>query len=343
MRSTWAAFTTLLVLLSCPSLLGDWVDLTSGVSLRGVDYKEQEGFVTFVLEDGKPIRLAKGMVASHRKSAPDEKVEFRGGEVTLREKVRILREEAARRRKESLRDLEAWARGSGEAAAAEARLRALPVEERHACLSAALLDKSKGKEVKVLAARELAAPDLDDRAADRVRRLLAHGAVSDPQEPVRTACLGSLKTLGDPGAADRFIPYLESPSSDQRIGAMRALEELPSVKAIPILLGSARLTWSGGGRSFFFQGEERAYVADYELISGGTGFSIVEVADPVISKVTTGVVLDVKVRRVEMEARIRTLRKIVGRDFGPEIERWRDWWRTSPERTASRNPGKAGD
>jgi len=38
---------------------------------------------------------------------------------------------------------------------------------------------------------------------------------------------------------------------------------------------------------------QRAYIADYELVSGGTGFSIIEVADPVIQTFQEGVILDV--------------------------------------------------
>jgi general secretion pathway protein D len=38
---------------------------------------------------------------------------------------------------------------------------------------------------------------------------------------------------------------------------------------------------------------QRAYIADYELVSGGTGFQIVEVADPVVQTFQEGVILDV--------------------------------------------------
>ncbi len=42
MRSFWAAFPIPSVLFFGPSLRADWIDLTSGVSLRGVDYRETE-------------------------------------------------------------------------------------------------------------------------------------------------------------------------------------------------------------------------------------------------------------------------------------------------------------
>ncbi|MEC7922009.1 MAG: hypothetical protein VX496_01290, partial [Planctomycetota bacterium] len=38
---------------------------------------------------------------------------------------------------------------------------------------------------------------------------------------------------------------------------------------------------------------QRAYISDYELVSGGTGFAIIEVADPVVQTFQEGVILDV--------------------------------------------------
>ena len=87
-----------------------------------------------------------------------------------------------------------------------------------------------------------------------------------------------------------------------------------------------RMTWSGFGRAFTMQVTQRSYIADYELVSGGTGFSIVEVADPVIKTNLEGVALDVKVRQVEMIARVRALHKITGQDFGTNVRAWEQWW-----------------
>jgi hypothetical protein len=89
-----------------------------------------------------------------------------------------------------------------------------------------------------------------------------------------------------------------------------------------------KLVWDDFGRGFFFQGEQRSFIKDYNLVSGGTGFQIIEVADPEVSTVTTGVVLDVKVRKVEMVARVRALREITGQDFGADVKKWREWWKS---------------
>jgi hypothetical protein len=68
------------------------------------------------------------------------------------------------------------------------------------------------------------------------------------------------------------------------------------------------------------------------LVSGGTGFAIVEVADPVIQTNTTGVVLDADVRMVELRTRLRTLKKITGQDVG----KWRSWWQTSNQASGAK-------
>lgn len=81
---------------------------------------------------------------------------------------------------------------------------------------------------------------------------------------------------------------------------------------------------------------ERAFVSDYELVSGGTGFAIVEVADPVIQTNTTGVVLDADVRMVELRTRLRTLNKITGQDFGADVGKWRSWWQTSNQASGAK-------
>ena len=68
-------------------------------------------------------------------------------------------------------------------------------------------------------------------------------------------------------------------------------------------------------------------IRDYNLVSGGTGFSIIEVADPEVSSLKTGVVLDVKVRKVEAISYARALQAITGEDYGVDASAWRKWWR----------------
>jgi general secretion pathway protein D len=57
---------------------------------------------------------------------------------------------------------------------------------------------------------------------------------------------------------------------------------------------------------------QRAYVSDWELISGGTGLTVVEVADPIIATFQEGVVLEVR-------PTVSSDRKFVTLDVKPQI------------------------
>lgn len=308
------------LLLPPSSLRADWVELSDGTSFRGIDYRVKGSRSTFTLEDGRTVSFDQSRVVTVTNSPPDEKVEFRGKSVALSEKVRALKVEEAKRRKEALRSVEKWARGREEAQESKEAFAALPDEDRGRYLAAALLE-SEAKEARELAAREL---------AQHKGRLsvgaLSRAAVVDRQAPVRAASLASLKTIADPATPEAFLPYLASPRPGERLHAVSALGQFPSRKAVPALIETMRLTWTGFGRGYFSQVTERAYISDYELVSGGTGFQVIEVADPVISKMSTGVVLDAHVQKVELEARVNVLRKITGQNFGADVNRWREWW-----------------
>ena len=117
-----------------------------------------------------------------------------------------------------------------------------------------------------------------------------------------------------------------------RTRAANAISLFPNRAVVPQILGSIHMTWQGFGRAYMMQVTQRAYIADYELVSGGTGFSIIEVADPVVATNLEGVALDVKVRKVELTARLRALHKITGQDFGTNIKAWRNWWEKNGEK-----------
>jgi len=70
---------------------------------------------------------------------------------------------------------------------------------------------------------------------------------------------------------------------------LRAVQEKSDVRQ----LTAPVITAHNGQRVYVSVITQRAYIADYELVSGGTGFSIVEVADPVVQTFQEGVILDV--------------------------------------------------
>lgn len=303
-------------------LLGDWVTLRSGKTLRGLDLRKRGQMYRFTLEDGNEISFRVGDVTSVRKSAADETVEFRGKRVTLREKIRTLQAEERVREKRAIRDLDTWARGKKAAGAARDRFQALPEKAREKYLATALA-KSSLKKTRLLAAQQMAGA----RDARLARLALSQAAIHDSYRSVRDTCLRYLKIFRDPTVGDSFIPYLRSSSPEQRLRAANALSVFPRRRAVPVILDTMRLTYSGFGRGFFSQITQRAYIADYELVSGGTGFSIIEVADPIVATSQTGVALDIDVRKVEVIARLRALTRITGKDYGTDFDRWRRWWR----------------
>jgi hypothetical protein len=301
-------------------LCADWITVENDVTLRGVDYKKEGKGHVFTLENGKQIYLKPGSVVSHRKSPQGETVEFRGEQVTLRRKVKILQKEAKKREKSIGRDLERWARGSRNAEEAQKRFRELTAAEQQRFLTTAILKGSTPK-VRALASRGLAR--FSDPGTVRTLSLVA---VTDRHRSVRDTSLQSLKAIDSPTVTAHFVPFLKDRSPRRRVHAANAISVFPDPKAMPALIATLHLSWAGFGRGFTVQATQRAYVSDYELVSGGTGFSIVEVADPVIQTNTTGVALDVDVRRVELRTRLRTMKKISGQDFGTDVEKWQSWW-----------------
>jgi hypothetical protein len=346
MRS--AAITVLVSCLASATLLADWVDLKDGTSLRGLDYKPGDAAsgkrALFTLETGITVSIPADAISGVRASLPDETVEHDGRQVTLRERIRALKAEAAKRERAAELDLEKWARGEildpknakyrREGEEARARFEALSAKERHRVL-VRLVRKSSRRSVRLLAARELA----QIRDASSVGAL-ASAVVRDQEKTVREAALVSLKSLADPATGDHLSPYLLSPARPERVRASQALETFPTRRAVPVLIESLRKTWSDFGRAFVFQGTQRSYIKDYNLVSGGTGFSIIEVADPEIATVTDGVVLDVKVRKIEQETYVRTLRAITGQYIGNDPVAWAEWWRTTGKDEKPAEPAK---
>ncbi len=71
---------------------------------------------------------------------------------------------------------------------------------------------------------------------------------------------------------------------------LRAVQERADVRTLTAPI----ITAANGQRVYVSVITQRAYIADYELVSGGTGFAIIEVADPVVQTFQEGVILDVE-------------------------------------------------
>jgi hypothetical protein len=248
--------------------------------------------------------------------------------VKLEEMVRTLSRELKSRLSSQDRALEQWAKGGKAAEASRAEVIALAPDEQEACFVRALARGSSD------AVRKLAAKQIAGFRTPGAAKALAASMVADPSLAVRRESVQAFEGLEVPGKGESFIPFLMSSKGEQRIRASEALRSFPTYRAVPPLVLAVHKSWNGGQRSFFFQGEQRSYVADYELVSGGTGFSIVEVADPVIRTTTTGVVLDAEVSHTEEHFHLGTLEKITHRTFGSDLARWQEWWKGTGEALA---------
>lgn len=203
--------------------------------------------------------------------------------------------------------------------AALEKFRALSTHDR----SYALIDASESRRwrERQFAAREFA--DLDET---RYRSRLAHMAVTDGMRSVRDEALRVLKKWDHADTALSFIPYVESADERHRINAVRALNVFPDKRAAGTLVDRASQIYGSFGRVHFANVVQRSYVKDYELVSGGTGLVVQEVADPVIDTMNTGVVLDIEVRRVELVSIFATLGRISGERHGTNVPKWQEWW-----------------
>ncbi|MCI0652148.1 MAG: hypothetical protein L0Z55_09710 [Planctomycetes bacterium] len=214
--------------------------------------------------------------------------------------------------------------GGAEAKKALASFRELPQE---LCLwSLIRATESLSARERQFAVRELGA--LGDRAQ---ASLLAHLAVTDGKRSVRDEALRVLKEWGSPDTALSFTPYLSSKNASYRINAGRALNQFPDRRAVERMIETVDMTWAGFGRTHFAQLVQRAYVKDYELVSGGTGLIVQEVADPVVDTFMEGIVLDIDPQRVEAEAvtRVAALQAATGQRFGMNFDQWKNWWQGS--------------
>ena len=192
-----------------------------------------------------------------------------------------------------------------------------------------LLDVLKGPDSRArqLAVRELG--HLDDRAYVPVIALIA---IKDRRKSVRDEALRVLQGWDDPDTALSFLPYVGVKNDFQRVNATRALNVFPDRRAIGPLVETAQAVWAGFGRVHIAQLTQRAYVKDYELVSGGTGMVVQEVADPVVDTFMEGVVLDIEVRRVEAVSRAAALQRASGQRLGANYANWEQWWRQNAGR-----------
>jgi HEAT repeat protein len=167
----------------------------------------------------------------------------------------------------------------------------------------------------------------------------------DPDALVRDTAARALAGAGDARAVATVASGLSSPStltrvhSAEALGTLGALGTIGALEAVPALvnrLAALRQAASGivAPRAYFFAGTQQAYVSDYNVEVAQAS----AIAEPVISVLQDGVVLDVRVlgvqreRAIVLETRVirNALARISGSDLGADPHTWADWYRSRP-------------
>jgi hypothetical protein len=186
--------------------------------------------------------------------------------------------------------------------------------------------------------RRLAAELLASHKGDAVVRALARSVVQDGISVVRSAALTSLRKAGNRETGLLFVEALKTHDPLERARATSALATFPRKEAVLALLLLPPPGGAGGGggssdnrtpRCHVAIITQSAYISGYQVVAGGTGLRVAEVAVPVVDVLETGCVLDVAVRYVtefETFARGSVFSFLTGTHFDSD-DKVAAWWK----------------
>jgi len=213
-------------------------------------------------------------------------------------------------------------------------LAATPEGERSAEIDRALRSKSAAVRRMALELRA-EQPARDSRALEPFYRY----ALYDGDPAVREVATTKLKGADDLRSLQRFTSALWEKSTILRFHSAEALGALGRIEAVPALVnrmsGLQQAAAGGAGghpTASLFIGEQRAYVADYNVEVAQAS----AIAEPVISVLQSGVVLDARVMSVQWQkvigqevAVVRgALARLAGRDLGDDPKTWMAWFQS---------------
>lgn len=196
-----------------------------------------------------------------------------------------------------------------------------------------LVDLRRGLKSKDAEVRRAAALIASHQSTMDLERPLLAVSLEDEQLAVRQAAASSLqdlqpqRSLGlwtlalwrerDDAMRQRAASYLGSFGSSDHSVAKALIHALASSDT-----GSAP-------RSYVFFGRQIAYISDYDVeVAAGA-----VIADPIVSVLTEGTTLQIRVISTQLAGRISTsLKQLTGQDFGTNREAWMRWYeKTYPE------------
>lgn len=193
----------------------------------------------------------------------------------------------------------------------------------------------------------IVAPDARTRAAateilgsfqtDRSPEPLVRRAYLDRDPGVRRIAAAALASRNDAKITNRFMNALIEPSFVVRLHSIEALGEFRKLETVPALLKRwNQLLQAGAGayapQAYFFAGDQQAYVSGYNVEVAQAS----AIAEPVVSTLQSGVVLDVRILSTSIERQMtiekqtiqNALAKIAGSDLGNNPAAWSKWYQT---------------
>jgi hypothetical protein len=185
--------------------------------------------------------------------------------------------------------------------------------------------------VRIFVARALAAPAL---AAGRERHTVAavvEATVREARKEARIELFRTLRAFDAPDTSLLFLDRLEESEAPNRVRALLGLGIFRDRRSVPVLVEYLTQIVAGFHKAAIAVTIDRATISSWRVVSGGTGAVVVEVPEPEIGVVRTGVVMDVEVKKVEMSYVVGVLQDLTGESIGADPAAWRGFLAQKPD------------
>ena len=190
-------------------------------------------------------------------------------------------------------------------------------EERNDALASIAYSK-EDPELRQKAIRRLARVSPSADKDGRALAALAGVAVMEGDGSMRDLARKALAARDDKRTANVLFAglRLEDPMLQQNVVA--AMKEIGGPRIFEVIVEHWKETWGPGPRDNVFIGQQRSYIADYDV--SGSSY------DPVVKTFMTGVVLDAKVVKVEADLYYVWIREVTGeRRLPNDPVAWERW------------------
>lgn len=193
----------------------------------------------------------------------------------------------------------------------------LKAEDRRAALAAVAWSKADPT-LRERAIRTLAKNPSGDDTDGTGLKAIASVAVAEGDGTLRALARKALTALDDKRAPKLLVSALNVDDALIKNNTMEAMRDIGGPRVFEVIVEHWLEIWGPSARSHVFFGQQRSYIADYD-ISGNS-------YDPVVKSFLTGVVLDAKVIKVEVDVYYYWIREVTGeRKLPNDPQAWQRW------------------